>query len=188
MKKKVYRTKRLELRELSLRDWQTWVQAQAKTLPKINRWDHGPADSKKQTKSYFRRTLLAQRKSLKKSATFLWSIFLRDTGDFVGWIDVSTIARDRYQMANLGWFIVNSYRRNGYAKEATLKLISAAFADLGFHRLEAAIELKNRASIRVAKSCGLYREGVKKYYLQEGDTWEDHVIYITTPELFYEKT
>ena len=114
-------------------------------------------------------------------------MFLRDTGEFVGWIDISTIARGEHQIANLGWFTMNQYRRNGYAKEAVTKLISVAFHELHFHRLEASIHPRNKQSIKMAKSLGLHREGIKKFYLRHNDIWSDYVVYITTPELFYEK-
>lgn len=114
-------------------------------------------------------------------------MFLRETGEFIGWIDVSRIARGEHQIANLGWFTMNRHRGNGYAKEAVTKLISAAFGDLGFHRLEAAIHPRNKASIKMAKSLGLHSEGLKKFYLKHNGTWQDHAVFITTPELFYDR-
>ena len=114
-------------------------------------------------------------------------MFLRQTGEFVGWIDVSTICREPYYMANLGWFTINAYRRQGYAREATMKLISTAFGDLGFHRLEACINPLNLPSIEMALSCGLEYECVKKFYLREDGIWKNLAAYITTPELFYER-
>lgn len=187
MKQKIYRTKRLELRELRLSDWKRWREAQERSLPKQNEWDREAPPEERRTKARFSRTLLAQRKRFKKSEVYLWSIFLRDTGEFVGWIDVSAISRDRYQMANLGWFVMNTHRGLGIAKEAAMKIIRAAFSDLGFHRLEASIDPRNKASIRTARSIGLHREGVKKFYLNDGNDWQDAVAFVTTPELFYER-
>ena len=187
LRQKSYRTRRLDLREFNLSDWKSWSEAQEKSRPKIDEWDKSPVPTRRRIQSLFKRQLLAQRARFKKSGTFLWSMFLRDTGEFVGWIDISTICREPYFMANLGWFVINSYRGQGYAKEATMKLISAAFSDLGFHRLEASINPRNKPSIRMARSCGLHYEGVKKFYLREDGEWRDHVAYITTPEIFYER-
>lgn len=114
-------------------------------------------------------------------------MFLRESGEFVGWIDISTMSRQPHFMANLGWFVFNVYRGNGYAREAVVKLISAAFSDLGFHRLEASIDPRNRVSQAMARSCGLSLEGVKKFYLNDNGVWRDMICYITTPELFYER-
>ncbi len=185
-KTKTYRTQRLELRELRLSDWKAWNDTQIKRLPKQDEWDQGLLPARKLARESYRKNLLAQRKRFKKSEIYLWSIFIKKTGEFVGWIDISAINREPYSVANLGWYVINIYRGNGYAKEATLKLISFAFVDLGFHRLEASIDPRNTASIKTAKSCGLHYEGLKKFYLNNGDGWKDHVAYITTPELFYE--
>jgi ribosomal-protein-alanine N-acetyltransferase len=139
-KQKSYRTKRLELREFRLTDWKAWVRAQELREPKRDEWDLSPVPKSRRSQSYFKRQIFAQRARFKKDGTYLWSMFLRETGEFIGWIDVSTIKREPYFMANLGWFLINIYRGQGYANEATKKLISASFGDLGFHRLEAAIE------------------------------------------------
>ena len=169
-------------------DWKAWREAQERRGPKINEWDLAPVDLAKRSKIRFQKQLAKQTKDFARSGTFLWTMFLKDSGEFVGWIDISTIARERHQMANLGWFTLNTYRGNGYAKEAVLKLISAAFNDLAFHRLEASIDPRNKTSIAMARACGLKREGIKKYYLRDDDgTWRDQVIYMTTPELFYDK-
>ncbi len=187
LRQKSYRTRRLELREFRLSDWHAWVVAQEKSLPKKDEWDKSPVLKRRRTKSLFKRELLAQRIRFKKDGIFIWSLFLRDTGEFVGWIDITTICREPYLMANLGWFTINTYRGQGYAKEATIKLMSAAFSDLGFHRLEASINPRNKTSIRMARSCGLHYEGLKKFYLREDGAWRDHVAYVTTPEILYER-
>jgi ribosomal-protein-alanine N-acetyltransferase len=184
-KQKSYCTKRLELRELRVSDWRAWARAHESALPKQDEWDLTPVPTSRRQKSRFKRQLEAQRKRFKKNEVFLWAMFLRETGEFVGWIDISRIARGEHQIANLGWFTMNRHRRNGYAKEAVTKLISVAFGDLGFHRLEAAIHPRNKASIKMAKSLGLHREGLKKFYLKYESAWQDHMVFITTPELFY---
>jgi ribosomal-protein-alanine N-acetyltransferase len=186
-RQKSYRTKRLALRELRVGDWRAWARAQERSLPKQDEWDRAPAPASRRKQALFKRQLLAQRKRFKKDGIYLWALFIRETGEFAGWIDISTIARGEHQMANIGWFTINTYRGQGYAREAALKLVSAAFGDLGFHRLEAAIHPRNRASIKMARACGLHREGVKKFYLRENGIWRDHVVFITTPELFYEQ-
>ena len=186
-KQKMYRTKRLELRELRESDWQAWAYAHEHALPKQNEWDITPVPKCRRQPSRFKRQLAAQTKRFKASEVYLWAMFIRETGEFVGWIDVSRIARGEHQIANLGWFTMNRYRGQGYAKEAVQKLISVAFTDLDFHRLEASIHPRNKLSIKMAKSLGLHYEGIKKFYLKHNDIWSDFVIFITTPELLYEK-
>lgn len=193
MRQKVYRTARLELRPIALRDWAAWSEAWAKAGPAENEWDISPIPAHRRTRSRFRRSLESQRRRFRAREVYMWTMFRRTDGAFVGWIDISTICREPYQMANFGWFVMNHERRQGYAREACLKLISAAFSDLGFHRLEAAIHPRNRASIRVARSLGFLSEGIKRFYLPNDGVgssasasgWADYATYITTPELFY---
>jgi ribosomal-protein-alanine N-acetyltransferase len=87
-------------------------------------------------------------------------------------------------MANLGYYIINTYRGNGYATEALSAIVPAAFADLKFHRVEAVMDLDNRAGVALARRAGLHREGIKKHYWFQNGKWDDQLIYIATPELY----
>ena len=73
--------------------------------------------------------------------------------------------------ANLGYNIQNQYRNQGYATEASKLGLKIAFEVLNFHRLEAAAELRNKPSQKVALKAGLKREGVrKKFFPDNGGT------------------
>lgn len=178
---------RLVLRELRISDWRAWRDTQEKLPAAIDEWDLEPTEKRKRTRANYVRTLRAQKMRFKKSGTFLWSMFLKDTGEFIGWIDVSVINRDPLRMANLGWFVYRPFRRRGFAKEAVQKMTSAAFADLELQRLEAVIDPRNKVSLKMARSCGLYREGIKKNYLRDKEgEWKDMVAYVATPEWIYD--
>jgi RimJ/RimL family protein N-acetyltransferase len=112
-------------------------------------------------------------------------VFLRRTGELVGFLDVKPISRYPHKMADVGYFVINSYRGRGYAKEALRRLIFSVFKDLDLHRLEAVIDLDNKTSIAVAKSSGLYRECIRKHFWFQNGRWEDQVVFIATPELFH---
>lgn len=180
---KTYLTKRLTLRQLQLKDYKTWLRSQEICLPKQNKYDLAPNAKSKQSFAVFKKNVKRHSVKAKKDQAYIWNIFLRKTGELIGWIDVSTICRDPYQMANLGYFIINIYRRQGYAKEAVQRIIKAAFSDLKYHRLEAATDLENHPSKALAKACGLKKEGVKKHYWFQNNQWEDQMVFIVTPEL-----
>ena len=108
---------------------------------------------------------------------------MKKSGVLVGVIDFCVLYRDDYQMANLGYQIHNRYWRRGYAIEAIKAGFKIAFKDIKLHRLEAAIDLNNKASIALAKKAGLFREGIKKNYLLENGQWVDQLVYVMTPEL-----
>lgn len=184
MKRFPLKTKRLMIRPLELRDFKRWLKSQELTGEKRDKYDVVALPLKRRTYKTFKASVLRQRGSEKADRRYVWNLFLRKTGELIGFMDVKTINRDTYQMANFGYFITNHYRENGYAKEATRALVPAAFKKLGFHRLEAVIDLDNRASIALIKSSGFYREGIKKHYWFQNGRWEDQVVYIATPELW----
>ena len=153
-----------------------------KRLPKQNKFDRPPtADISYEN---YKGAVLRHTQRAKEDHSYMWNIFLKSTGELVGWIDIDTISRGRYQMANFGYFILNVYRRNGYAREAGLRIRQAAFEDLKFHRLEAITDPDNKASVAVAKACGFRYEGIKKNYWFENGKWIDQKVLAATPEMF----
>lgn len=79
--------------------------------------------------------------------------------------------------ANIGYWIGKEYSGQGFAKLATNKLIEVAFSELKLHRIEIRCALGNRASQRVAESCGLKLEGVSRQCEWLYDHFVDHKIY-----------
>lgn len=187
MRRLSYFTNRLLIRPLRLTDYQRWYESHDLSKPQVDKFDAKPWPPKKRTKAVFQKAVLRQRKLAKEDEAYLWNLFLRKTGEMIGHMDVSPLCRGSYQMANLGYFLINSYRGKGYAQEALRTLIPAAFRDLKLHRLEAAIDLDNKASIRLARNCGLHHEGVKKHYWFQNGSWEDQDIFVATPELWRRK-
>ncbi len=53
-----------------------------------------------------------------------------------------------------------------------------AFKELGFHRLEAHINLDNIASQKTAEVAGMQFECIRKGFIYEYDAWTDNVIYV----------
>jgi ribosomal-protein-alanine N-acetyltransferase len=182
--RKTYSTRRLLLRPLELNDFQAWVTSQERAEPARNKFDTSPVPQERRTRAVFNKSVRRQHRQSRADSVYVWNIVLKKTGELVGHMDINPIMREPYMMANLGYYIINTYRGNGYAKEALRKLISHAFKDLDLHRLEAVIDVDNKASIALAKKSGLHREGIKKHYWFQNGRWEDQLIFIATPELF----
>lgn len=182
---KNYSTRRLLLRRLSLADYKTWVRSQEKALPTLNKYDVPPLSHHKRTYSLFKRNVHRHAMLARQDRAYIWNIFLKSTGDLVGWIDISTICRDPYQTANFGYYIINIYRRRGYGQEAARKIIKGSFVDLKFHRLEAVTDLGNRPAMALALASGFKKEGIKKYYWLQNGRWSDQMVFVATPEMFY---
>lgn len=178
-----YRTRRLELRPWRLSDFRAWVESSETAWPKQDKFDMPPVPLEKRTYETFKRNVLRQRREAKQDEGYLWNIFVRATGEFVGWIDIGTVARKTHQMANFGYFVINRHRGKGYATEAVKRLVKAGHEDLKFQRLEAVTDLDNRASIALARAAGFHKEGVKKHYWFQNGRWEDQMVLVSTPEL-----
>jgi RimJ/RimL family protein N-acetyltransferase len=174
----VVRTKRLELRPYKLNDYECWKEAFTKRKPKQHKYDRGPLSAKYANKSFYRKLYFRHERYAKKDQCFPFGIFDKRTGAHLGVIDISTICRDWYQWASIGYVVHNTYQGRGYGKEAVRAAIKVAFTKLGYKRVEASIRPDNRRSMRLAKSLGMRREGIRKEYIYDNKRWEDHVIYV----------
>jgi ribosomal-protein-alanine N-acetyltransferase len=121
------------------------------------------------------------RESALKDDCYNWVVFHKQTHQHLGKIDLSTIQRDVFQWANLGYVIHNQFWRQGFGKEAVTVVVKAGFEKLHYHRIEAAINLDNHASIALVESVGLQRECIRRAYWYENEQWVDHLIYVALP-------
>ncbi len=76
------------------------------------------------------------------------------SGNVVGWIDADVTAPWlRSGEANVGYSIFPSHRGNGYAARA-LRLLATELADEGVRRVLLVIDVRNDASLAVARAAG----------------------------------
>ena len=64
-----------------------------------------------------------------------------------------------YQIGMVGYAVFNPYWEKGYAKEAVEAMSYIGFNKLGYHRLEAHINIDNDISKKVVLSSGFKFEG-----------------------------
>jgi RimJ/RimL family protein N-acetyltransferase len=124
------------------------------------------------------------RKSALSDQCYNWTAFHKQTHQHLGKIDLSTIQRNVFQWANLGYCIHNQFWRQGFAKEAVTAVLKAGFDQLHYHRIEAAINLDNHASIGLVESLGLQKECIRRGFWYENEQWVDHLIYVALPSDF----
>ncbi|GGE79801.1 RimJ/RimL family protein N-acetyltransferase [Priestia taiwanensis] len=135
------------------------------------------------TKEWFSTLVANYKKLVVEDKAYLFDIFRKEDGAHLGSIDFSTLARDYFQWARIGYTIHNQHWRQGYAKEAVEAALELAFNELTFHRIEAHISFDNEASIHLAKSVGMEFECIRKGFLLENEDWIDTLIYyINAPE------
>jgi len=173
MLQKSYKSKRLELRPISLNDFNIWKNACLAGLPKKNKWDKDPPLPRKKI---FISMIARLRKKARLDQLYVWGIFAKK--NLVGFIDISIIERYSIQNANLGYKIFNHCWRQGYAFEALSEIIKPALRDLKLNRLEAVIDLDNKVSIALVKKLQFRKEGIRKNYWYQNNRWDDQVVYI----------
>lgn len=170
------------LRPYRVTDHSKWFESYVTRGPAKNKYDRGPMEPRQCTKIHFRKMLKRQERMARKDKGYIYAAFHKRTGALIGAMDIFVIARDHYQMGNLGYQLDNRYWGQGYGKELARAGLQIGFSDLKLNRLEAAIDPGNKRSIALVRSIGLRREGIKKRYLYGERTWDDHVVYVANPE------
>ncbi len=101
-----------------------------------------------------------------------------------GVINVNQIFYGNFRSAYLGYYAGAPFIGRGYMSEGLRLVLRHAFGPLGLHRLEANIQPKNRASIRLVRRAGFRREGFSPRYLRVLGRWRDHERWAITVEAF----
>lgn len=182
MKRGIFKTERLVLKEIKPKDFEVWFDAYVNRLAAKSKWDSGPMPAKKCSRKVFLKVLKEHQRLAKTDDYYRYYIFEKETGAIVGQIDFDIFVRSTHQFANFGYQIYNRHWGKGYGKEASAEGLKIGFKHLKLNRLEAAINLDNKKSIRLARAIGMKKEGIKKRYWFEHGNWVDHLIYVANPE------
>jgi [ribosomal protein S5]-alanine N-acetyltransferase len=174
-------TPRLILRPQQVSDYDVWWAGFAERLPQQHQYDEGLVCLAHCDRSWFADLCRQHRQSALNDRMVVFGIFHRETGSHLGNIDLSTIRRGEYQWAGLGYEIHNQYWRQGFGAEAVRAALIAGFDLLKYHRIEAAINLDNHASIALANKVGMQRECIRRGFIYENNRWVDHLIYVALP-------
>lgn len=146
-----------------------------------NKWDHGPKPLEPLTESYYMELLKKQKIRSDNDEFYDFGVF-DSKGRMVGASSLMQVTRGVAQSAFLGYGIHNNYWGMGYGKEAVRAVIDIALRDIKLHRIEAGIEPKNLRSIKLAKSLGMRREGLKKRAIYLRNNWVDLIAFTLTSE------
>ncbi len=170
-------TERLVIRPLNNEDYTTWYTQFENRLPSQHRYDEGKLDMGVCTKKWFQQLVDNHRSLALEDKIYVFGIFRKADNAHLGAIDFSTLLRDDFQWARVGYTIHNQFWRKGYAKEAVKAAIHFAFEKLNYHRIEAHINLDNFPSIKLAESVGMEFECVRKGFIYEFEEWTDNLVY-----------
>jgi len=107
------------------------------------------------------------------NATF--AIVETKSGKLVG--AISLMIERQHRRAELGYWIARDLWNNGYATEASRKLLDFGFEFLGMHRIEARHFVRNPASGQVMQKLGMQNEGVERDWAIKWDRFETLAVY-----------
>ncbi|WP_153462172.1 MULTISPECIES: GNAT family N-acetyltransferase [Sediminibacillus] len=177
MKNTITTTKRLIIRPLENPDYDNWLTQFKARQPSRYKYDRGKIDMTECTENWFTALVEKHRALAAVDDAYIFGIFRKADGTHLGMIDFSTYERGAFQWGRIGYTIHNQFWRNGYGKEAVKAALQMALTDLGYHRIEAHINLDNNPSINLAVSCGMEYECTRKGFIYEFDQWTDNLIY-----------
>lgn len=113
-------------------------------------------------------------KANKKNITQGCFVFLNDTKELVGVININNIMLGGVSSASLGYYNSEKFAGTGLMSEGMKLVIEYAFKNLGLNRIEANIQPENMPSIKMIKKLGFRKEGFSPKYLKIGDEFKDH--------------
>src|SRR5882672_11994233 len=100
--------------------------------------------------------------SFKRRELLKWGIALRTTNTLIG--SVTLFHPDfTHRRAEIGYALGRAHWGKGYMQETLKAVLTYAFEELNFHRIEADVDPRNAASVRTLERLGFQREG----YLRE---------------------
>lgn len=155
--------KRLVLRPYKFSDFKRCRASHLARLDPVNKYDEPIPTPMESDPEKFKARLKHQRSNAKDRKLYIFGLFDKKSQIYIGQIDLFVI-NEQLRWANIGYHIQNQYFGHGYASEASNLALKAAFKHLNFHRIEAAMELDNKSSQRVAGKIGLRFEGIRKNF------------------------
>lgn len=174
-------TERLILRPQQVSDYEQWYVGFSGRLPTQHKYDPGQEDLEGCDQAWFSALCQRHQKLALSDQVYVFGVFSQKTNQHLGNIDLSTIRRADNQWAVLGYTIHNQHWRQGFGKEAVGAALISGFTHLNYHRIEAAINLDNQASIALARSVGMKEECIRRGFIYENEQWVDHRIYVAIP-------
>jgi len=89
---------------------------------------------------------------------FQWGIARLEDGRLLGTVSLADL-QWKNERAEIGFVLGRPHWGHGYAEEAVRLLLDHAFEGLGIHRIEADVDPRNVASLKLLEKLGFQREG-----------------------------
>ena len=135
-------------------------------------WSHGPWTDTAQADDWIARswTGFAER-------AYLQWVVARSEDDAVIGSTTLFACRAQHRRCEIGYALAAAHWGRGYAREALALALAEAFGPLRLHRVEADIDPRNLASIRLVEALGFRHEGTLRARYHVGGEVQDSAIY-----------
>ncbi len=166
----------LLLRHPRWSDYDAWATIRRRDADYLRPWEPEWTEAHL-SRGSFRLRLNRFRKMLQSDRAYPFHIFRADTDTLIGACNLTHIERSAAMSAKIGYWIAKDQQGRGHARAAVRAVSRFAFDTLGLHRVEAAVQADNLASIRVLEATGFQFEGQARGFLRIDGQWADHAIY-----------
>jgi RimJ/RimL family protein N-acetyltransferase len=139
-------------------------------------WRFVPDIARRNTTDLVVRGIASLARAHTRGDKFVCGIWDRPAGTYLGEVGLYAIDRTT-DTAEMGYWLRESARGQGYALEAVRLLAKQAFDDLGMRQIEAHIGQENTASRRVAERAGFELTGYRLAILPSDPTTGTMLIY-----------
>ncbi len=164
------------LRAPAERDWRAYVEVRAASRKFLEPWEPAWPPDALGREAYFRR-LNRYAADWRDDVGHSFFIIRNDDDALLGGISLSNVRRGVAQCGTLGYWIGESYARQGYMTEALQLIIEFCFGQLALHRIEAACLPHNEASQKLLRRAGFTQDGYARKYLKIRGEWHDHLLF-----------
>jgi len=170
-------SERLVVRPMRDTDFETILKGLKDQAPRQNRHEEETELTDIFTEDFCKETADKLEQYAKNDRCYEFRVFKKEDGSYVGGVIVKTIKRGGFQWAEVGYWLLNQHWGKGYGSEMVKVMNDIAFKELGFHRLEAHVNLDNIASQKTAEAAGMKFECIRQGFIFEDDEWTDNMVY-----------
>lgn len=109
--------------------------------------------------------------AIKNGSVLRWSITKKDSHVVMGCVKLSL--NPRFNSAEIGYWVGKRFWGNGYAVEASTKVLNYGFRELKLNRIEAHAMVVNKASSKILLKLGMQKEGFHRQLIKRWGNYID---------------
>jgi ribosomal-protein-alanine N-acetyltransferase len=127
------------------------------------------------TLDQIREKLAGDLEAVRRGESMRWILCERDSDEVAGYVGLFHWSqRDRH--AEVGYIVARHLWGQGLMKELLPTLLRFGFEQMGLHRIEARVDSRNAASMRVLTRAGFQQEGLLREHTAERDGFSDTTV------------